>query len=648
MQFKIYLFVSLLLGPAILGAQTNPYYQIENLPIPERAFLEVGGMDIDDQGQLYVCTRRGEVWKIVDPYAGAAEAAGFSLFAEGLHEPLGLGIKDGAVYVTQRGELTKLTDRDGDGRADRFESVCTWPLSGNYHDYSYGPKFLDNGNMLLTFNLSWVGRGASLVKWRGWMVQVTPEGELLPMATGMRSPAGMGINQEGDIFYSDNQGDWVGSGRITHIEEGDMAGHPEGLKWAAGTPVMLRESMITENDSLGSLYEAANQLEGVKAPAVWFPHGQMGISTSDIWQDNTGGKFGPFSGQYFVGDQGQSRVMRMFLEKVDGVYQGACFPFLQGFSSGVLRLVPGAEGTLFVGMTNRGWSSTGKEPYGIQRLKWTGRTPFEINEMKIAPDGFDLVFTEPVDPRTAGNPASYQMQNFTYLYHYKYGSPVQDLQDCQVIEAQVSEDGLRVHLSIAGLKLGYVHEIKAPGVRSRAGRALLHDNGYYTLNRIPGGENAPALASAASAVATGEGSIAKNQTEMPASWNGSVDQTVEIATEPGMKYDVKKFSIKAGSKIRLTFNNDDDMQHNIVIVNQGTAEPIAKAALAMGIKGLNAGYIPESEDVLYHTVLLEPGTRESIYFRAPDKPGLYQYVCTVPGHYVSMQGVMVVEEGLKN
>lgn len=643
MRVYSYIFALFMCLSAPLWGQVEAYYAIETLPIPSAAFLEVGGMDFDANGKLYVCTRRGEVWIIDQPYAQTVEAAGYHLFAEGLHEPLGLGIKDGQVYVTQRGELTRITDQNGDGKADKYEAITTWPLSGNYHDYSYGPRFLDNGNMLLTLNLSWIGRGASLVKWRGWMMQVTPEGELLPMATGMRSPAGFALNKEGDIFYSDNQGDWVGSGRVTHIEEGDFAGNPEGLKWAAGTPVKLTEAMIAESDTLGSLYEASNKIPGVKAPAVWFPHGQMGISTSDIYQDNSGGKFGPFEGQYFVGDQGQSRVMRMYLEKVEGVYQGACFPFREGFSSGVLRLVPGQEGSVFVGMTNRGWSSTGKEPYGIQRLRWTGKTPFEIKTINIAPDGFDLTFTEKVNPRTATNPASYQLQNFTYLYHYKYGSPIQDIQDCVIESATLSKDGLSVHLTVKGLKLGYVHELKAAGVRNLAGRPLLHDIGYYTLNRIPGGQVAAALMGAGSETSKGAGSLAKNQTEMPATWTQGPEQVVEVATEPGMRYDLKQFTIKAGSKVRLNFNNDDDMQHNLVIVTQGSAESVAQAALDMGIKGLNNAYIPASEAVLYHTTLLEPGTLQSIYFVAPEKPGFYQFVCTVPGHYVTMKGVMIVE-----
>ena len=79
-----------------------------------------------------------------------------------MHEALGLTYKDGSFYSSNRGEQTKITDEDGDGRADRYEPVIQLPVTGNYHEYSYGPVFDKDGNMLVTLNVAWVGYGASL------------------------------------------------------------------------------------------------------------------------------------------------------------------------------------------------------------------------------------------------------------------------------------------------------------------------------------------------------------------------------------------------------------------------------------------------------------------------------------------------------
>jgi hypothetical protein len=93
--------------------------------------------------------------------------------------------------------------------------------------------------------------------------------------------------------------------------------------------------------------------------------------------------------------------MRVALEKVNGVYQGVVFPFREGFMSGVFREVWGKDGSMYVGQTSRGWGATGRAQYGLQRLVWTGKTPFEPHHVEVRPDGFEVFFTAPVDRATA-------------------------------------------------------------------------------------------------------------------------------------------------------------------------------------------------------------------------------------------------------
>src|SRR5690606_33285581 len=114
---------------------------------------------------------------------------------------------------------------------------------------------------------------------------------------------------------------------------------------------------------------------------------------------------------FLVGDQGHSKIMRVFQEKVDGVYQGICFPFREGFSSGVLRMKWGADDAIYVGMTSRGWASTGKDNFGLERLVAGKVKPFEMTAVRAKADGFEIEFTDPVDPTTAKNPASYEISD---------------------------------------------------------------------------------------------------------------------------------------------------------------------------------------------------------------------------------------------
>jgi len=623
-----------------LAEKENEFYQLNSLPIPENVLLEVGGMDFLPDGRLAICTRRGEIWLVDGLYKD--QIPSYQLFAKGLHEPLGLTVHNGSIYVTQRAEITKISDSNGDDNADKFETMYTWPLTGNYHEYSYGPKFLPDGSMLVTLNLGWEGKGVSKAKWRGWFLRILPDGRMFPWACGLRSPAGFGFNSEGDLFYAENQGDWVGSGRISHVERGDFLGNPASLRWTQDklSPLNLPVSAIT--DSLGTMYQAQMKIEEVKPPAVWFPHGIMGISTADIVTVDTDGQFGPFEGQLLVSDQGQSKIMRVHLEKILGVYQGACFPFREGYASGLIRLTWGKKGKLFGGMTSRGWRSTGPEPFALQRLDWTGKTPFEMKSIKIQPDGFVVEFTKKVPISVLEDISNYKIRGFTYKYHHIYGSPAINILNCVINSAQANDDNTSVHLKVDGLRAGYVHEIKLGNVQAADGSNLLHDVGYYTINRIPGGRE---YTGEIEMIAGSEGKEMKVKRKriinMPESWQ-EIDKEIVINTVPGMKYDKELIEIPAGSKVKLTLNNPDDMQHNLLIVEPGELATVGKLAADLGLEGTATGYIPDTDLVLFHTKLLEPETSESIYFEAPDKPGDYPFVCTVPGHWKTMNGIIRV------
>src|SRR5690606_21368071 len=124
------------LAPAY--AQETPkeedYFRIMKMSAPEGTLLEVGGLTVLPNGDLGVATRRGDIFIVENP---TSRRPFFRKFASGLHEVLGLVYKDGSLYCAQRGELTKMTDTNMDGKADVFETVYAWPISGHYHEYSF-------------------------------------------------------------------------------------------------------------------------------------------------------------------------------------------------------------------------------------------------------------------------------------------------------------------------------------------------------------------------------------------------------------------------------------------------------------------------------------------------------------------------------
>ncbi|GAB3921024.1 PVC-type heme-binding CxxCH protein [Mucilaginibacter myungsuensis] len=123
------------------------------------------------------------------------------------------------------------------------------------------------------------------------------------------------------------------------------------------------------------------------------------------------------------------------------------------------------------------------------------------------------------------------------------------------------------------------------------------------------------------------------------------DQIVKInVVQNAMKYDIKEFTVKAGSMIEVEFKNPDFMQHNLLILQRGSLEKVGLAAdkLAQDPKGLEQNYIPKMPEVLFATKLINPQETIKLKFRAPADAGDYPFICSFPGHWRIMSGVMKV------
>ncbi|MEZ6132701.1 MAG: hypothetical protein R3C59_28880, partial [Planctomycetaceae bacterium] len=433
-------------SPAVeaTAQETSPseddYYKLLTFQIPKEINLEAGAIELMPENKVAVSTRRGDIFLVRDAFSDDPAGADFKLFAGGLHEVLGLSWNDGWLYATQRGEVTRMRDTDDDGVADEFETLNDdWGICGDYHEYAFGTPFDKDGNMWVTLCLT--GSFSSQTKYRGWCLRINKDGVATPTCSGIRSPGGMGMNAAGDVFYTDNQGPWNGTCSLKWLRPGSFQGHPGGNHWYKDAHAEDVLGPAPQEPESGSrIMTEADRIPEYEPPCILFPYKKMGQSASGIACDLSEGKFGPFAGQMFVGDQTFSTVMRCFLEEIDGHYQGACFPFREGFASGTLSVRLTDDGSMFVGGTNRGWGSRGTKPFAFERLTWTGKTPFEIHEMRAQPDGFELTFTQPVDADAAGNPDSYTLQTYTYIFQSSYGSPEVDHTTPQITAVRVSDD----------------------------------------------------------------------------------------------------------------------------------------------------------------------------------------------------------------
>jgi len=459
-------------------------YRVEHYEPPEGAVLEVGGLDVLSDGRVVLSTRRGQVWLVEDAFGDDVRDARFHLAAEGLHEGLGLEVvtdADGgeSIYVLQRGELSRLVDEDGDARFETIETVANdWGLSGNYHEFAFGLPEGDDGHLWIGLNVAFFSPkwwlGASTVPWRGWVLRVDPAtGAVDPFAMGFRSPCGLGTDARGELFVTDNQGDWMPAGPIFHVRRDGFHGHPASLAWT---------DEYRRNDATPS--ETVPPARPRAPAAVWLPY-EWSRSAGNLVPAPADGAFGPFGGQMIVAELTNGLLLRTSMERVRGRIQGAAMLLRQEIGS-VARVRFAPDGTLLCGLTNRGWG--GLPPAdGLARVRWTGHVPMEMRDVHLMQDGFEITFTRPAAPDVALSPGDVSLVQYDYDYWWEYGSPERHRTDVEVTSLAWSDDRRVLTLRTRALRPAMVARARIPGVRAADGAPLVHDEFAYTINELPHG-----------------------------------------------------------------------------------------------------------------------------------------------------------------
>ncbi len=453
-----------LLVSTAAAATWTDYFTIDPIPNPAGIDPQVGALGTLADGKIVAAFHRGEVM-IYDPAAKS-----WSLFATGLQEPLGiLPEPNGAILVMQRAELTRLIDTDKDGKADRYETVYDgFGMTGNYHEFAYGPVRDGEGNLFIALGLAsngaqirpelrgkfseigelnrdqmtsganWKkdkeksGRMYSRVPYRGWVMKISPDGKKAePWASGFRSPNGIGFDASGRLLVTDNQGDWRPTSPLYEIKKGGFYGQPASLVWQAGW------------DGRDPVKLPVSELDQMQTPAAgYFPQGELANSPTQPIVIPTGAFPKNFDQQTLIGEMNQPTLVRVLEDNVDGTFQTALVPFLDqsplGIGSHRLTFTP--DGSLYIGKTALSWAGGS----GITRIKWNGKPFFSIERIKALPTGFEIGFTEPLDPQSV---AAIAIKRNTYKYHANYGSPKIDETDVAVTASSLSTDGKTLTLT---------------------------------------------------------------------------------------------------------------------------------------------------------------------------------------------------------
>jgi len=477
------------------------YFSFEIIPGPQGIDPQVGAMDTMKDGRIAVAFHRGELM-IFNPTDQS-----WSLFASGLQEPLGMLVEeDGSILVMQRAELTRIKDSDGDGTADEYQTVYDgFGMSGNYHEFSYGPARDKEGNLYVVLGIASNGapmreeirgkfseigkanreemtsqanwkhnkgkaeRMYARVEWRGWVMKISPDGKVEPHASGLRSPNGMGFDAKGRLLVTDNQGDWRPTSPLYEIKKGGFYGHPASLiwdpKWDGTDPYNM------DPKDLDALHHQ---------PVGYFPQGELASSPTWPVVVPKGALPDSLVGQTLIGEMNQPTLVRVLDDEVEGVYQTGLTAMFDGspLGKGNNRMTFGKDGSMYVGKTALSWAGD----KGIVRVKWNGKAFFAAEKIRAVSGGFLITFTDEVDPASL---SSIAVESNTYRYFKQYGSPKVDVTPMPVRKSELTEKGRAIRIDLGALKQGYLHAIDLTGVRSKSGSKVMGGKIWYQVLKAP-------------------------------------------------------------------------------------------------------------------------------------------------------------------
>lgn len=591
-------------GPYVVDTIEPPF---DN---PWKAPLFFGDHDFLPDGSALICTMQGDVWR-VDGLDATLKKVRWRRFASGLHQALGLVVVDGDAHVLGRDQITRLRDLNGDGEADQYECVSNaYQTSPSGHNFTCGLQRDDQGRWYTASGQQGV-------------IRISADGRTVePLATGLRNPDGLGLGPDGVVTAPNSEGDWVPASMVCEVKPGASFGY-QGPK--RGAPPDL--------------------------PLVYLPRGLDNSSGGQVFVNSN--RLGPISGHWVHLSFGQGTAFLMLREVVEGQSQGAVVPLPVEFQSGAHRgRVNPADGQLYIsGMA--GWGSYTVADGSFQRVRYTGEPAQLPIAFQAHQNGVILRFSRPIDPAVATVTSRQFAQVWNYRYGPAYGSSewstrhpgVTGHDPLPVQSAHVLDEGRTLFLEIPELQpVNQLHLHVRTGegppldlfaTVHRLSPAFTGFPGYQAVDKVIAAH--PILADMVALTFKPLPNPHKNK--LPGS------RVVNIEAGKNLSFSPRTLRASPGEPIRLTFSNPDVVPHNWVLIRQGTLTTFGDLVNKVIAQpdAVVRHYVPKSSDVLAYTDIVSPGEQFSIEFQAPERPGRYPFLCTFPGHWMVMNGELLVE-----
>jgi azurin len=616
-----------------LGTQTP--FATDRLMIPFEnpygTLFFITAHDFFSDGTAAIATMTGEVW-LVKGIDEKLEKLRWKRFATGLHQPLGMKIVKDKLYVLGRDQITCLHDLNGDDEADFYECVTNeMQTSPGGHDFIVGLEIDKEERWYFASGNQGVCRVNGVRQ--AFQAAINPAtGKPMPerntlevLATGFRNPNGLGISPNGRfITTSVQEGDWTPATSICQIE----LGKNEGAHFGAGGP------------------------KDGKPPEpvlMYLPRGEDNSASSQVFIPEAVGTTAPHSWAALKGDNnlihlssGGGSAWLMMRQNVKGRWQAAAVKISGNFDSGPqCSRFNRNDGHLYVnGM--QGWGTYTPKDGCFQRVRFTGGDKPVPVGFEARDNGVLIRFNQPVKDADA---ATCFAQCWNYKYGPQYGSPEYSVKYADT----PGHDPLEVR-SVQKLDGGKMLFLEIPQIVTASQIHLRISTGhdiFLTAHALAEPfTDFPSYTKIAKTNHTAQIGLEAPKPTKPNPWaKGEGGREIVVEAALGLQFVQKLLLAKAGEKLTIRFKNPDVVPHNWLLAKPGSLQKLGEKCNHMitDPQGMQKHYVPDSDDVIAYTDMTNPMGEFIIHLTAPKEKGDYPYLCTFPGHWMVMNGMLKVE-----
>jgi hypothetical protein len=491
----------------------GPGFTAHRLALPETIMPTALGWTVS--GKLVFATLKGQLVAAIE--SDSSQKMDWRVVEDGFASPYGLLTRGKSVeLLTKTGlyrvdshlleeELFTKESRFWGSSARRELLADGWGMTDDYHDWAVGLISGEGGSCYVALPCQQDVRSEAAASYRGRILRLMPSGSESPgkpfgrrrfnietISSGHRFPMGMARNRDGELFVTDNQGNYNPFNELNHVRKGAHFGFINALEKQNGyqppplTPPAINIPHPWTRSVNGICFlDTPDALAGVKPGSG--AEGAVLLPAKSI--------YGPLEGHLIGCEYDTRRLIRMSLQKIGDTYQGCAYPLSippddveKGLLGPIVCAIKPTTGELYVGeIRDSGWGASNNIGQ-ITKIKIEPeKLPCGIAEVRATSTGFTIDFFKPVDPANALDTASYAIESYRRESTPAYGGPDLDRRSEteRIKSITLSPDKKQVALSFSELRTGgYVYEFKLKNLTPGSG--MFHpDEAHYTLHRLP-------------------------------------------------------------------------------------------------------------------------------------------------------------------